>query len=232
MPRRLAYALAADAVHLYRLEVPGPKEVDRLFAVLSRDELDRAGTFSFEEHARRFAFCRAAMRVLLGRYLEAEPASLRFRYGAMGRPELRGGRIRFSLSHAGEGALLALAREADVGVDLEDVRRKVDWQRMARRWLAPGELSAIARRPWRERRAAFFEMWVRKEAYLKATGQGLSVELQALDTFALPRGWSVLPVELGKHLAAAVAVAITRPRLSLRELGPDLLEPVGAAIPA
>jgi 4'-phosphopantetheinyl transferase len=112
----------------------------------------------------------------LGRSLQIEPREIQFVAGAQGKPAIAGG-PEFNLAHSGDVALIALARDRAVGVDVEQVRAMPDADGIAARFFSAGEQAALAALPAAERQAAFFNIWTRKEAFIKATGAGLSFPL-------------------------------------------------------
>jgi 4'-phosphopantetheinyl transferase len=154
----------ADEVHLWALDLSRlPGEVGGLLP--SRD-LRRAG-----ELGPRWVAARAALRALLGGYLEADPQSLSFR--ERGKPRLDPpSPLRFNLSHSGDVALVAVATEREVGVDVEAVDRGRDVERLSRRVLLASERAAVAESG--DAALAFHRHWVAKEAFVKATGRGIS----------------------------------------------------------
>ena len=178
----VALELGEDLVLDAALDV-GPARIDALFRLLSHDEQARALRFVFELHRRRYAAARGLLRETLGRLLPAEPASLHFEYGPHGKPRLGGARaaVGFNVSHSGERALFAFARERELGVDIEAVRAEIDHAAIASRFFSPGEQRALRELPEPDRAAGFFRIWTRKEAYVKLLGGGLAIGLDAFD---------------------------------------------------
>ena len=173
-----------DEVHVLHafLDV-APSRVRSLHATLSADERQRADVFHFTRDRNRFIVARALLRILLGRYVQTEPAWLRFRYGPKGKPFLAGGHdtaLRFNLSHSNGLALYAVTRRREIGIDVEYAGRKLDYVAIAERFFSPREVADLGSLPEEGRQRAFFACWTRKEAYIKARGDGFSV---ALDTF-------------------------------------------------
>lgn len=122
--------------------------------------------------------------MLLGAYLACSPASLHFGYGSAGKPELAGNRagchLAFNLAHSQAWALVGVTAVDPVGIDIEAIRAVDDAASIVRSNFSPGEIAAYLAFPEHERRDAFFRCWVRKEAYVKALGSGLS---EPLDRF-------------------------------------------------
>lgn len=173
-------------VWLVDLDLP-PLATARLDAHLSPDERRRADRFRFEVHRRRFATGRGLLRELLGRILDADPAGLRFEYSEKGKPSLAGmADLRFNLSHSQNGALIAVARGRELGVDIEAVRPLDDAPMLVERFFAPSERRVFAEVPEAKRLACFYTGWTRKEAYVKARGDGLSLPTTAFEVEIAP----------------------------------------------
>jgi 4'-phosphopantetheinyl transferase len=154
--------------------------------VLSEDERARAQRFVFDVHRRRFIAARAWLRHCLAERLGRQAASLRFEYGPVGKPALAGAdRLRFNLSHSGRYALLAVTEGAEVGVDIEHVRPLSDMEALAERVFSAAERAALAAVPADRRAEAFFAGWTRKEAYIKARGEGIAL-LGAIEVVLSP----------------------------------------------
>lgn len=155
---------------------------------LSPDEQERASRFHFERDRRRFMAARGLLRGLLGRYCEREPSTLRFAYGPRGKPSLLApaGSLRFNLSHSGGLALFAFVREVELGVDLEQERPVPEAASIAERYFSRRENADLRSLAEPERSRAFFRCWTRKEAFIKATGDGLSRSLDAFDVTLAP----------------------------------------------
>jgi 4'-phosphopantetheinyl transferase len=180
--------LPDDEVQLWRvdLEATGADE-SRWRQVLSSDELARASRFHFARDRQRFVAARALLRRILASYLATDPNSLAFCYSKKEKPSLALGPahmesgVSFNVSHSGEIALFAFSRRREVGVDVEQVRRDADLEAIARRFFSAREQSQLAALPTEEKVDAFFRCWTRKEAYIKATGDGLSLPLSQFD---------------------------------------------------
>ena len=205
----------------------------RLSALLSEDELLRADRFRFTRDREHFIAARGALRTILGRYTGVEPRRLRFSYDQYGKPSLRGeagdAALRFNVSHSHGRALYALARGRAVGVDIEFVREDFAGFEIAERFFSGREVSALRALPEAARPAAFFDCWTRKEAYIKALGEGLShplrcfaVSLAPGETAALlwtekdpheAARWSLVELFAGEAYRAALAVEGEAPTL-------------------
>jgi 4'-phosphopantetheinyl transferase len=169
------------------LEPPTPLRA-HLEGYLSFDERERAARFVFPRDRNRFVAGRAFLRLLLAQYLATDAAELRFRYGPHGKPALADDRsgLAFNLAHADRLAVCALSREGDLGVDVERVRPIPDAEVVARQVFSPRERAELASVPGSARLRAFFDAWTRKEAFLKALGDGLARRLDSFDVTLKP----------------------------------------------
>jgi 4'-phosphopantetheinyl transferase len=159
-------------------------EVDLPLAILSPDELERGRRFLREEHQRRFCLARAFLRWILSRYLPIAPEELQFRKGPHGKLYLAqnaGIPIQFNMSHSRDLALYAVILDREIGIDVEWMDADLLVQPLAARYLTPSQYREFLATPDQaiQRSAAFYRLWTRKEAYLKALGLGLSGLSQA-----------------------------------------------------
>lgn len=166
------------------------------------DECARAGRFHRARDRDRFVAGRGLLRVLLGDALGLPPSSLRFWYGAHGKPALEGTPLAFNLSHSGGEALFALSWGRAVGVDIERVWPDIAAGSLAARWLPAGEAARLSSLPPDRRADAFTRAWVRQEAYVKALGVGLAAEAARV----AGGDWECHDVEAGAGHRGAVVV--------------------------
>ncbi|KAF0221769.1 MAG: 4'-phosphopantetheinyl [Geobacteraceae bacterium] len=178
---------AAGEVHIRFIHLDRePGELARLERFLSPDERIRAGRLRDRQARDRFVAGRGFLRETLAGCLGREPERLRLAVGEHGKPSLAGEEgskgLRFSLSHAEDLAILAVARDCEIGVDLERMRDNVPFRQMAQRFFSPRERDELFTLPPPLQLPAFFRCWTRKEAYLKGCGTGFS---QPSDCFAV-----------------------------------------------
>jgi 4'-phosphopantetheinyl transferase len=210
-----------NVVHVVRLWLD--HRIDNAFDILDPAERARATRFMFERDRRHFVAAHAWTRLVLARCLGCTPQSLRVATGPQGKPYLEDASagVCFNLSHAGERALLAIGLDRPVGVDIEQ-HRAIDPTELARRFFARDEIDALERLDNKTRLGAFFRCWTRKEALIKAMGEGLSFPL---DGFAVrvdddrssqllractvapdvAARWRIVPLETGRGYEAALA---------------------------
>jgi 4'-phosphopantetheinyl transferase len=150
--------------------------------LLSEDERVRGERFLRVVDRRRHVFGRAGLRLVLAGYLNRPAQTIRFSYNAWGKPGLileDGESLQFNLSHSAGEAVLAVSPDAEMGVDIEEVRAIEE--DVARHFFSAAEYAELAALPVHERANAFYRCWTRKEAFVKAHGAGLSVPLDSFD---------------------------------------------------
>lgn len=174
-------------VHVWRVSLSAADtRVPTLESVLSLDERARAARVSQGENRRRFVISRAVLRCLLSQYAEIAPEQLRFDYGPHGKPGLASTGtaqgLDFNMSHSGDMIVYALARGRSIGIDVEYEQPRSNFMRIAERFFSIEECEALHAFPERDRPSAFYRCWTRKEAYVKARGDGIAA---GLDTFSV-----------------------------------------------
>jgi 4'-phosphopantetheinyl transferase len=188
--------LLSNQVHIWRIYLDqSPTVLKLLEAILSEDEVQRADRFYFDTDRNRFVVARGCLRNILGRYLKVDPDGLKFRYTKYGKPDLidrmNPDRLRFNVSHSQELALIAVTVNQDVGVDIEYIRDDLADDQIARRYFSKDESSAYLSLPESMRTETFFAIWTRKESYIKARGEGLSLPLNQFDVSIMPEAQEV-----------------------------------------
>ena len=200
---------------------------DSFIRTLAADERTRAERFHFQRDRENFITAHGVLRAILSLYLNRGPESLSFCYSSHGKPALAcksgGDAIRFNMSHSHGVVLYAVTRGRDIGIDVEFIRRDLEAEQIAERFFSPSEIATLRALPSSLRRHAFFLCWTRKEAYIKARGEGLSIALDQFDVSLIPGkpagllstrpdsdealGWSLQDLTLDLGYAAALAVA-------------------------
>ncbi len=168
--------LNSGEIHVWNASLDGSAhEQDQ--ALLSPDETERAGRYRFARDRLRFMAGRARLRTILGGYLGCQPAELSFLHGPHGKPRLATNEweepLHFNMTHADSLALYAVTRAGEVGIDIERIREIQDWAGIAGNFFAPGEQARLRRLTAGRRTRAFLQAWTRREALLKASGEGL-----------------------------------------------------------
>ena len=188
---RRKVALADNEVHLYQVFFSKQKQhLHDCMQMLSDTEKNGAARFRFETDRAHFIIAHGMLRKVLSRYLDVAPSRLRFSYGVCGKPVLEGMpggcSLCFNMSHSHDIALFALAWNSRIGVDVEYIRFIPDAEVIAKRFFAPQENSAFSAVPPDKKLEAFYNCWTRKEAFLKATGDGLSRRLDSFTVSLVP----------------------------------------------
>lgn len=183
--------LAADEIHIWFVVLDQPVPVlEALVQVLAPDERTRAERFLFRKDRRRFMARHGILRMILERYLGITAAELRFSQGKNGKPAISetfgNVNIRFNISHSNGAALFAFARNKEIGVDIEYICALSGMEKIVERFFSANENDAMRALPDGQKRGAFFSGWTRKEAFVKALGDGLSCPLDKFDVSLSP----------------------------------------------
>jgi 4'-phosphopantetheinyl transferase len=228
-PARRSPEVGRDEIHIWRADLRIDAAVlAMLDTYLSSDERERAGRFRFPHLRDRFVACRGVQREILARYTSKSPAELVFRYSRFGKPALEQVRsdhaadLRFNVSNCGDVALFVVARGRDLGIDVEELRPVPDSMRLATRFFSEPEIAELRRLGDDDHDRAFLTCWTRKEAWVKAVGEGLTYPLDSFDVEFAPGAdarliatrpdpaeagrWTLHDVNCGDDYVAAVAV--------------------------
>lgn len=186
-----AISLNRSELHVWKIGLDQPAHQQEQYCdILSADEQDRAERFHYEIHRSRFVAGRALLRILLCSYLKTQPQQLVFDYGLYGKPALiseqNPEQIKFNLSHADALALYAFAIERELGIDIERIQSLPDMDQIAARSFSKREYNTWVALPDSEKAKAFSRCWTRKEAFIKAIGNGLQYPLDEFDVTLSP----------------------------------------------
>ncbi|BDI16415.1 hypothetical protein ANSO36C_22170 [Nostoc cf. commune SO-36] len=218
LPAPTDLTLLPDEIHVWRIDLDQPEpQLQNLAATLSSDETARAERFYFQEHRQRFIAGRGILRTILGSYLGIQPLQVQFNYQQRGKPVLADkfshSGLAFNLSHSQGLGLCAVNCTRPIGVDLEYIRPMSDLEALAERFFLPREYDMLRQSPNRQQEI-FFRYWTCKEAYLKATGDGLS-QLEQIEVSLSPtepaklqitEDWSLFELVPANNYVAAVAI--------------------------
>jgi 4'-phosphopantetheinyl transferase len=203
--------LAADEVHIWRVSLAiTPEQEASWTAALAADERARASRFLALPARTQFVAARSSLRAILSRYLDCRPAEVVFRLGPVGKPALESANSRplyFNLSHSRALALVAITRLGEIGVDVEQVREMPSRDALAERFFHPNEVTTLQRLNPDQRAAGFFNAWTRKEAFLKATGKGISYGIDRVEVTLRP---GEEPRVLGVVVVAGASAGLRR----------------------
>jgi len=162
------------------------QQLSHIRSIITPDEVKTAESYRFSRDRNRFIVSRGFLRFILSQYLEIEPIEIKFTSGTYGKPELSseyGSSLRFNVSHSGNMVVYAITSGREVGVDVENIQHDYPVMDVAGQFFSQAEIDLLASLEGDEIATAFFRCWIRKEAFIKATGKGLNVPL---DQFAIP----------------------------------------------
>jgi len=172
--------LEPGVIQIHRVKLEASEEIIAAFeGFLCLDEIEHARRFRFPWLRSRYILARGALRLFLANYLNAQAREIRFDYGQQGKPRIHDAGLEFNISHSESIALMAFSRECEVGVDVEIIRPMADLDGLAQRFFHPAEVAELRSLAPEAQQEAFFVCWTRKEAYLKAGGEGLSIPLDS-----------------------------------------------------
>lgn len=207
--------LQENDTHVWYISLQASSDELNYFSqILNEEEKSRAARFHFDKHRMHFTIARAVMRILLGNYLKKEARQVQFQYQKRGKPYVEE-HIYFNISHSGDRALFAINKKHELGVDIELMRDNVSWEQIATRYFSQTEIMELSQTS--DKKIAFFRGWSRKEAYIKAIGDGLTmplasfyVPLIATENLSIhhndPRTWGLWNLEVGENYAGAIVV--------------------------
>lgn len=212
-----------------------------LTKLLAADELERASAFHFDAERERYVMARGCLRVVLARHLGIQPDALRFESNEYGKPMLAGtpdaDGVEFNVSHSDDLVVLGIARGRRVGVDVELMRNDLPHRDMAERFFSGSELESLRSQPPDGQMEHFFEIWARKEAYVKGRGQGFTIPSESFsvtldddgpavvddrESSSNPGRWSTAGFDVAVGYAAAVAAEGNDWHVRFYDLGPIL----------
>jgi 4'-phosphopantetheinyl transferase len=179
LPAPTNLILSPDDLYIWKIELKSStSELEYCEEILSSDEMDRANRFYFPKHRQRFMIGRGSLRTILSRYLDVKPEQIKFDYQPRGKPVLdhkfAKSQLSFNLAHSEDLALCAVSYQRQIGVDLEFIRPMSDLVSLAQRYFLPREYEVLRSLFPEQQQQVFFRYWTCKEAYLKATGVGLT----------------------------------------------------------
>ena len=224
--------LGTDVVHIWQANLePDINGWEKLTSMLSDDEQAKASSFHFEKHKRRYTVGRSILRTLLGGYLNCSPTAINFTYNNYGKPSLKDNptELQFNVSRTDEIMLCAFVLKSDIGIDIEAIKPNIDCISISQHVFSAQERNTLQGLEGKELNSAFFRIWSRKEAYIKARGVGLSHPLQKFSvsmdkTLPVPiehqsrtnktKRWRLYDIAVENNYSAAIAIEASKWRLS------------------
>lgn len=222
-----ALSLSENEVHVWRASFHQLYALFESFEeVISVDEQAKARRYRFEDNRKEYITARGFLRFLLGAYAGQNPQDLKFLYNPFGKPSLYNTtnqvQVKFNLSHAHGFVVYAFSINRELGIDIERIRPEAAHDGVAERFFSPAEVEVLRSLPHYAQPQAFFNCWTRKEAYIKARGEGLTIPLNQFDVSMIPgepaellesrvspgetEKWTLRALPMGTQYAAALAV--------------------------
>lgn len=215
--------LKTNEIHIWRAFISSD-QVENYKNLLTDEEMYRAGKYFFERDRQRYILSRGILKKLLSSYAKVKPENIQFIYNKYGKPYLnmpsRSVEIQFNISHSEDIILLAFTYGHKIGIDIEYQRAEFADMKIAEHFFSPAEISALAMLPDNMRKKAFFECWTRKEAFIKAKGQGLTIPLDGFEVSVMPdepaqllniyddpeevKRWMMMNIETGGNYCGAL----------------------------
>jgi 4'-phosphopantetheinyl transferase len=196
-PGKVGVRLNPHEIHIWRANLDVDSAVrEHLSTFLSLEERERGARFAFARDRDRFLVRRAVLRQLLGSYLGDPPQDIILATQVHGKPTLTAATripsLRFNLSHSDGLALFAFCLGHEVGIDVEKIRPEVAFEGIESNYFSPKEQTELRTIPAELRAESFFLCWTRKEAYIKARGEGLHIPLESFDVSLAPGKLAIL----------------------------------------
>ncbi len=234
--------LTDNEIHVWKAELDCERtDLQQLFALLTPDEQQKAARFHFEKDQNHYGAARGLLRLILSAYLSEDPRNLRFTYNPYGKPALDSDPLQFNVSHSQGLALYAVTQHSEVGIDLEYMRTDFGWRQIVEQYFSAQEFNTLVQLPENQQCRAFFDGWTRKEAYIKAKGQGLSIPLDQFDVSLSPAEpaallrtqwdsdeaaqWTLHALNPAANYAGAIAIRSRDPHLRYWQASPQLWRP-------
>jgi 4'-phosphopantetheinyl transferase len=216
--------------------------VDYLRTTLADDEIERAERFKFQKDKEQYVLGRGFLREILSCYCGIEAGKLRFHYGARGKPylseEQAQSNLKFNFAQTKGAVLCAVTRDGEIGVDLEYLTREIDDLALAEQYFSANEVAALSALPVETRQKGFLKFWTRKEAYIKAKGEGLYLDLKSFEVFDSAESaarlhiennpkesarWTLVDLDVPGNYIAALVIESQDCRVSCRQWPPERL---------
>jgi 4'-phosphopantetheinyl transferase len=224
-PDSLPTPLEPNVVHLWQKPlIESEGAISACYELLLPEEREKASRYRVERPRRDFILTRGTLRSLLSKYLQRDAREITLDYTHLGKPLVRHSSLHFNVSHTDGLAVLAFVLNREIGVDVEKIRPQSDAKKLAERFFSDYERRALRDLRGDNLDAAFFRCWTRKEAYIKAVGEGLSIPLSQFDVSLEPNpnqallatrpdptqatAWLVRNVPVAAQYAAAVAIRL------------------------
>lgn len=181
-----AFLTKPGAIHVWKANLSASdEELNSYWSLLSKEEQVRAQRFYFKKDKYHFLKSRGILKILLSNYLDLNPESIIFEYTKFGKPFLKNTNLQFNVSHAAGRGLFAFTFDSLIGVDIEKIKTEIEFKNLVNRFFSKNEAAIILGLKCQDQAKAFFKCWTRKEAFIKAHGEGLSIPLDCFEVSIL-----------------------------------------------
>lgn len=211
-----------DEIHLWLIDLnPSVSRDPYVEDLLSDEERHKAQCFKFTQHRQHFVTSHGYLRLILSRYLNCAPPDVAYVSGKRGKPYLlnQDNHLFFNMSHTEGKALYAITLGAEIGVDIEKIHETLAISELIEQVFTPQEKSYFEKCSDNQKRKFFYDIWTQKEAYLKATGDGLTIPLNTLDISRHKHAWASYKLDISGY---AAAIAVGREQNTLRYMNQTL----------
>lgn len=226
--------MSEDEIHVYRLyPLKDDHDTGEMMSVLSGDEIDKAGRFKFIKDRNNFINCHSFLRRKLASYISLKPSEIIFSYTDKGKPYINSSQLKFNLSHSHGFGVFAFTLNDEIGIDTEKLREIPDALKISDRYFSEGEITKLRTVDSMNINKAFLTCWTRKEAFIKAVGDGLSYPLKDFEVSLLANetpeilyikgketetsSWKILDINLSHDHITSLAIRSFK-HLKIKEL--------------
>jgi 4'-phosphopantetheinyl transferase len=215
-------SLSGNEIHVWQIDLETQIHNSKAYwSYLSNFERSRANNFRFEIHKNKYIIRTGILRILLSNYLMCQPNEIKFEIGDFGKPKLTNSDLAFNLSHSKNKAIIAIALDLQLGIDIEYIDEKKEAKQIAKNFFSNEEINQLYTLEDVKLADGFFNIWTKKEAFIKAIGTGLTYPLDSFDvnldvieknalthvgtSFAKAKKWNLFSIKTFKNYKAALA---------------------------
>jgi 4'-phosphopantetheinyl transferase len=174
--------LSKNEIHVWQIDIETQLQNLKTYcSYLSNTEEDRASKFRFESHKNNYIIRTGILRLLLANYMTCQPNEIEFKLGKFGKPELENSKQKFNLSHSKNKSLIAISQNKEIGIDIEFIDASIEAKTIATHFFSKDEIKQLYTLNDEKLAQGFFNIWTKKEAFIKAVGTGLTYPLDAFD---------------------------------------------------
>jgi 4'-phosphopantetheinyl transferase len=214
--------ISENEIHIWQIDIETQLQyLHTYWSYLSNIEQSRASKFRFEIHKNKYIVRTAVLRILLSNYMRCQPKEIEFKIGEFGKPKLNNSNLGFNLSHSKNKAIIAISKHLQLGVDIEYIDEKIEAKQIANHYFSVEDRKQLYALNDEKLADGFFNIWTKKEAFIKAIGTGLTYPLDSFDvnldileknaltrlenSFAEAKEWNLFSIETFNDFKSALA---------------------------